>query len=376
MAAPSLTDAATAPSTQSLLLGSMCLPHKVDETLALLHELLADTQFQSAENLRQLRLILQSSAASASSSISSSGAALAGTRSRVGLTPAGLYDELYSGLTQIQQLQTWAAGSDDELRRIARVLQDIAALVFRPENLRLSVVTEDKLRPQVARSLESQLLQPLAASASAPPALTLGAEPLPPLAVAPLSYLAFPMSVNFVVETQPSVSFAHEDHVALTVLAQLMSSCFLHQQVREQGGAYGSGVAQGEGSFSLSSHYDPNTFKTLEAYAGARRWAAAGGFSDRDVQEALLSVFAGVDAPKTAAARGRMGFLRGITNDMRQRRREQYLALRRQDLVAAAQRYVGEDAAVSRTVVIVGKDGDDLQQFTARGFDVQRFAPQ
>ncbi|KAE9030259.1 Presequence protease [Phytophthora rubi] len=375
MTAPSLTDVHGEPSKQSLLLGTMCLPHKVDETLSLLHELLTDTQFLSEENLRQLRLILQSSASTASSSISSSGAALAGTRSRVGITPAGVYDELYSGLTQIEQLQKWAQCSDDELRQIARVLQDIARVVFSPDNLRLSVVTEDKLRSQVEQSLKSKLLEPLAGSWSLPDvtSLTLATEELKLPAVSPKNYFAFPVSVNFVVETQPSVSFTHGDHVPLTVLAQIMSSCYLHQQVREQGGAYGSGVSQNEGSFSMSSHYDPNTFKTLNAYAGARQWAASGEFSDRDVQEALLSVFASVDAPKTPSMKGRMGFLRGITNDMRQHRREQYLSLKRQDLVDVARKYFSEDAP-EKSTVIIGKNGDDLHEFSDKGFDVQRFA--
>ncbi|KAH7463621.1 hypothetical protein PRIC2_006265 [Phytophthora ramorum] len=375
MTAPSLTDVHGEPSKQSLLLGTMCLPHKVDETLSLLHELLTDTQFLSEENLRQLRLILQSSASTASSSISSSGAALAGTRSRVGLTPAGVYDELYSGLTQIEQLQEWAQCSDEELRQIAQVLQDIARVVFSPANLRLSVVTEDKLRSQVEQSLKSKLLEPLAGSSSMPDieSLALTSEELKLPTVSPKNYFAFPVSVNFVVETQPSVSFAHEDHVPLTVLSQIMSSCYLHQQVREQGGAYGSGVSQSEGSFSMSSHYDPNTFKTLDAYAGARRWAVSGEFSDRDVQEALLSVFASVDAPKTPSMKGRMGFLRGITNDMRQHRREQYLSLKRQDLVDVARKYFNEDSPEKRTIII-GKDGDDLHEFSNKGFDVQRFA--
>ncbi|KAG1700673.1 hypothetical protein DVH05_011534 [Phytophthora capsici] len=375
MTAPSLTNVHDEASKQSLLLGTMCLPHKVDETLSLLHELLTDTQFLSEENLRQLRLILQSSASTASSSISSSGAGLAGTRSRVGLTPAGVYDELYSGLTQIEQLQKWAQCSDEELRHIARVLQDIARVVFSPDNLRLSVVTEDKLRSQVEESLTSKLLQPLAGSSSVPDVATLAlsGEELKLPTVSPKNYFAFPVSVNFVVETQPSVAFAHEDHVPLTVLAQIMSSCYLHQQVREQGGAYGSGVSQNEGTFSMSSHYDPNTFKTLDAYAGARRWAVSGEFSDRDVQEALLSVFASVDAPKTPSMKGRMSFLRGITNDMRQRRREQYLSLKRQDLVDVARKYFSEDAPEKHTVII-GKDGDDLHEFTDKCFDVQRFS--
>lgn len=378
---PSLTNARHDRSQQGLLVSTMCLPQKIDEVLTLLRELMLDTQFSSPENLSQLRILLQMSAANASSSISSSGASLAGTRSRLGLTDAALYHELYGGLAQIQQLQKWSKCSDAELRQLAGVLADIARRVFSPANLRVSVVTEDKLRAQVESSLASELIEPLSAAGSgSPPASSvvtgddIASELLASLPASRKSYFAFPVSVNFVVQTLPSVSFAHEDHVPLTVLAQILSSCYVHQQVREQGGAYGAGVSQGEGSLSLSSHYDPNTWRTLEAFAGARQFACDGAFSDRDVQEALLSIFSSVDAPKTPAGKGKMAFLRGISNDMRQRRREQYLGVTKAQLVDAAQRLFARSEHAS--VVIVGKDGGDeaLREFRDKQFAVQRFA--
>ena len=71
---------------------------------------------------------------------------------------------------------------------------------------------------------------------------------------------------------------------------------------------------------------------------------------------------------------GRMSFLRGITNEMRQRRREQYLSLTRQDLVNVARKYFSEEDTPNRCTVIIGKDGDDLHEFSDKGFNVQRFA--
>ncbi|KAJ0412331.1 hypothetical protein ATCC90586_009521 [Pythium insidiosum] len=375
---PALEDA-TSSSTQSLLLGTLCLPHKLEETLQILREVMTDTQYLDMENLKQLRILLQMSAANASNSISSSGAALAGKRGRVGLASSAFYDELYGGLTQIEQLQRWAQASDDELREIGTVLRDMARSVFTPDNMRLSVVTEDKLRSQVISSLEEQLILPLyrdhgiagevlsslASSSTHAPVVNAVSDLRP----TPRTFFGFPVSVNFVVETLPSVSFAHPDHVPLTVLAQMMSSCFVHQHVREQGGAYGSGVSQGEGTFSLSSHYDPNTTQTLEAYSRALEWAASGGFSERDVQEALLSIFASIDAPKTPAMKGKMAFLRGITNEMRQQRREQYLSLSRVSLMEVAQHYFSEKPPSH--VVIVGKDGLSKEMKSQHYFDVK-----
>ncbi|KAI9918054.1 hypothetical protein PsorP6_012521 [Peronosclerospora sorghi] len=217
------------------LLPTMCLPSKVDETLSLLHELTTDTQFLSDENLPSCVLfykVLQLPQGATSP--------LAAIRSRIGLTPASIFDEYYSGISHIEQLQDLAKCSENELRDVAQLLQDIARIVFSPANLRVSVVTEDKLRSQVEQSLKSKFLQPLARSSSSMADLasrTLLEEKFALPSLSTKNYFAFPLSVNFVVETQPSVSFTHEDHVPLTVLAQIMSSCYLHQQVREQGGA-------------------------------------------------------------------------------------------------------------------------------------------
>ncbi|TMW58437.1 hypothetical protein Poli38472_009996 [Pythium oligandrum] len=369
---PSLSDAATT-SHQSILLGTLSLPHKLDETLQIMHELLTDTQFLDPENLKQLRILLQMGAANASNSISSSGASLAGKRSRVGLTDAAFYEELYSGLTQIEQLQKWAQASDEELVEIAKVLQTIARTVFTPDNMRLSVVTEDKLRGQASTALEQHLLNPLQRSVSTTNDVLPSADvaTMPSLTPAQRTFFGFPLSVNFVVETLPSVPFAHPDHVPLTVLAQMMSSCFLHQQVREQGGAYGSGVSQGEGTFSLSSHYDPNTLKTLEVYEKALQWAADGKFTDRDIQEALLSIFASIDAPKTPSMKGKMSFLRGITNEMRQERREQYLALSKTQLVDVATHYFA--VKPPSHVVIVGKESE-TKELQREYFEIKQFS--
>ncbi|KAI9921751.1 hypothetical protein PsorP6_001082 [Peronosclerospora sorghi] len=141
---PSLVDARNEPGKQSLLLTTMCLPSKVDETLSLLHELTTDTQFLSDENLRQLRLILQILQLPQVAT-----SPLAVIRSRIGLTPASIFDEYYSGISHIEQLQDLAKCSENELRDIAQLLQDIARIVFSSANLRVSVVTEDKLRSQV-----------------------------------------------------------------------------------------------------------------------------------------------------------------------------------------------------------------------------------
>ena len=55
----------------------------------------------------------------------------------------------------------------------------------------------------------------------------------------------------------------------LKLLSEILSSCYLHREIREKGGAYGGGASQNSGAFTMSSYYDPNSSKTIDAFNNA-----------------------------------------------------------------------------------------------------------
>jgi Zn-dependent M16 (insulinase) family peptidase len=57
---------------------------------------------------------------------------------------------------------------------------------------------------------------------------------------------------------------------------------------------------------------------SLEAFDRSVLWAAQGQFADRDIDEAKLSLFQGIDAPVAPGTRGLGEFSNGITDAMRQ----------------------------------------------------------
>ena len=62
--------------------------------------------------------------------------------------------------------------------------------------------------------------------------------------------------------------------------------------------------------------------------------------SDRDLEEAKISVFQSVDAPKAVNQEGMSRFLSGITEEMRQKKREQLLDVTKEQVKEAAQKYL------------------------------------
>jgi len=157
------------------------------------------------------------------------------------------------------------------------------------------------------------------------------------------TYIPLPISVhNCVAAVSTEVTYGHEDDAAMMVLAQLASMNFIHQQVREKGGAYGGGAMHDlSGCFVLYSFYDPNSHETLRVFAEAIHWLCEGNFSQRDIDEALLSVFGSIDAPQEVGTKGTGVFLHGISNSQRFETRARFFAVTKDSLVAAARKHLG-----------------------------------
>ena len=88
--------------------------------------------------------------------------------------------------------------------------------------------------------------------------------------------------------------YARKVSICLLLQAKLLSSKYLHPQIREKGGAYGGGAASNpsSGVFSFYSYRDPNCQQTLDAFDSSLDWLyKPGAFTQRDVDEAKLGVF-------------------------------------------------------------------------------------
>ncbi len=63
------------------------------------------------------------------------------------------------------------------------------------------------------------------------------------------------------------------------MLAALLSAKYLHQEIREKGGAYGGGAVAGGGTFTYYSYRDPKNLETFSVYRNAAEWASQAAFT-------------------------------------------------------------------------------------------------
>ncbi len=85
----------------------------------------------------------------------------------------------------------------------------------------------------------------------------------------------------------------------LLLAAELFDNCYLHKEIREKGGAYGSGASYSphSGNFHFYSYRDPHLASTLNHFQKSLQTIAAGKFSLDDLEDAKFSVIQTLDAP-------------------------------------------------------------------------------
>ncbi|KAG0213433.1 Mitochondrial presequence protease [Mortierella sp. GBA30] len=311
---------------------SYCLDRNQDRMYDLLGSLVRETNF---DNVDKLRTLIQGNASALSNSVADSGHVFARTNAGSRLTPAGHASELYGGMTQVQFMN--ALSQKEDLSEASQRLREIAELAIKRSSLRLALTCgEDQMSrnenvvSQFVSRLDARSMDQLSQQADFAPTFE-------------NSFFALPYGINFTAKCLRGVPYTHEDGAKLQILASLMSNLYLHREIREKNGAYGGGAGYSPtgGLFSFYSYRDPSPQKTLTTYQDSVRWVLdRADFTEQELAEAKLSIFQRMDAPVSAAEEGMVVFTEGITDEMRQTRREQLLKVTSEDVKDVASRYL------------------------------------
>jgi len=333
---PSLTD--TREVRVELALGAQALDRKVPEMFALLDEVTTGVRW-AGEELRMGTLITRR-AASAGASLSSQGLSYARSQAVAELTPSGWLEDRIEGLPHVHMVQRMAQDRDAAVEEVSTALAEIAEHVFGGSNTpskvgRCRVACQEGSLGTAEEELEGWLR----GLGSAPPVRSTWQDPAQdtlqaamascPLREGAKAFVAVPSQTNHCAAALLTVPYTHPDAASLHLLAQVMSTCYLHTEIREKGGAYGGGCSASPlgGMFSFSSFRDPRTLETLDTFQHAMEWAATeGNIRPSDVEEAHLRAFKVLDAPIPPSARGARVYASGIDDETRQVFRERLLA--------------------------------------------------
>ncbi|KAH8556273.1 peptidase M16C associated-domain-containing protein [Umbelopsis sp. PMI_123] len=329
-----------------------CLDRNIDKMFDILETLVHETNFDDTQKLRTL---IAMNAASMVNSVADSGHAYARRYASSTLTPAMAHSEIYGGMTQVDFMNKLA--NTEDLSDVISKLKLIASLVLKQSSLRVAVTCDDSVVGKNEQALTKFLSSLSKDSVSVPSELNVFVPQYGK------TFFPLPFSVNFSAKVLRGVPYTHADGAKLQVVSSLMTSHFLHREIREKNGAYGGGAQYAglNGLFSFYSYRDPKSLETIDTYSKAIDWIAKRKFSEQEMTEAKLSIFQGVDAPISVSQEGLLQFTDGISDDIRQRRREQLLNVTEEDVKHAAHQYLAVPSESQQySLAILGEQTDKI----------------
>ncbi|ODQ51746.1 hypothetical protein SAICODRAFT_59210 [Saitoella complicata NRRL Y-17804] len=316
---------------EGLALSGYSLDGNVQRMFELFRQLLLETNF---DNVDKLKSLIRGNASGIVNSIADSGHAFARTYAASMISPSARSSEIFGGMTQMKLISQLATIED--LSEVIAKLKAIAQIAFSRSSMRVALTCG-----QESLDTNEQLLGEFLRGFPQHPALRNAAE-VTPHGLPSKAYFPLPYSVTYSGVAVKGVPYTHPDGAPLQILSSLLTHRHLHREIREKGGAYGGGATYNGlgGIFSYYSYRDPNAERTLKTFTESGEWARDHEWSERDLEEAKLSVFQKIDAPISVSQEGMASFLEGVNDQQRQLRRERLLAVDIPSIRDVAERYL------------------------------------
>ena len=167
--------------------------------------------------------------------------------------------------------------------------------------------------------------------------------------------------VAFTALAFPTISFLDPDSPALMVATDLMENVVLHHEIREKGGAYGSGAVYSPalGHFLFYAFRDTQLGRTYQAMIKAIDLISIEKFTDQELFDAKLGIMQDLDAPLPPRNRAisAYGWLRADRSyAKRDAFRKSILEVSKKDVALAVQKHLAAQKDRGVFVTFAGKD--------------------
>jgi len=187
-----------------------------------------------------------------------------------------------------------------------------------------------------------------------------------------------PSPVAFIASSYKTISYLNEDAPYLLLASYIFENKILHKKIREEGGAYGSGVnfSATSGIFTFSSFRDPHITSTLETFKLAIKEIANNNFSEENLYEAKLGVIQKNDTPNSPGARAITAYTwyrSNKTDEIRQKFRDKVLNAKKENIVNATKKYLLNQINNEITVTFCSKEM--LEKEKGSSFPTEKIIP-
>lgn len=154
--------------------------------------------------------------------------------------------------------------------------------------------------------------------------------------------------INFCGMAIKVIDKSHVDSYLLSLIALSLRNGFLHNAIREAGGAYGGGASydSNAGIFRFFSYRDPRDLDTIVDFKQSIKWLLQSGeFNQEILDEAILNLISSIDKPLLPVVNVTSSFgafLNGVTDEYLAQQRLKILSANVALCVEAAYKYLND----------------------------------
>lgn len=292
-----------------------------EDLFNLMNCILQEVQFTDQQRFKQF---VSQSKSRMENRLRGSGHGITAARMDAKLNSAGWISEQMGGLSYLEFLQTLEEKVDQNWVEISSSLEEIRQSLLSRKNCLVNVTADGKnlIKSEkfISKFLDLLPNQPVIKNSTWNARLSSDNEAI-----------VIPTQVNYVGKAANIYETGYQLDGSAYVISKFISNTWLWDRVRVSGGAYGGfcDFDTHSGVFSFLSYRDPNLLKTLDVYDGTVDFLRELDLDDDTLAKAIIGTIGDVDSYQLPDAKGYSSLLRyllGITEEERQRRREEILS--------------------------------------------------
>jgi presequence protease len=335
------------------------LENETEAALDLVLDILNNSELWDKKRIND---IIQEQISDFSSEIIPSGNAFASLRASSRMREVSAIEEHWRGIEQLLHIQSLRDISNDELRNIGDGLGSIRQKVLLQNRLTYNLTADESFQESLGQ-LAGGFFSAFKAGSTADSISTDSIESAVSLInTVPFETFITSSDVAFNAIVLPAPRVYEPGQSAYTILSHILTTNFLWEKIRVHGGAYGAHAEVNllEGLFTMSSYRDPRIAGTYMDFTASLQSMANGDFNASLVEKSVISLISRDLKPLTPREKSMLGFRRntfGISDDLRQKRREEFFAMTKETISHAAGTLLAAyESGGSACVTISGQD--------------------
>ena len=320
----------------SIVLSASFLAKNAEKACTLLHKIFTDNNFDDISRVKELIL---STNANLQSSMNSQALGLALKESTSSFNSYCMLKNHLSGLPYVQYIHKIAGDpSDSAMSSLSRDLNTLKQEILHFHEMDFVITCQKKHYESLVENAFYRLS-------------TLKKRPFTPFTLIPKTKTAanqihiLPIAISHNALGLKSIGYQDPQSASLALASYCIKNKILHTEIREKGGAYGSGATYNPLSqtFAFYSYRDPNIARTHKMFKEACHICLKEGFSEQELLEAKLGFFSDNETSTPPSARAFSTYnneVNGLNLASREKYKQQILGASIKDLLVAIEKHL------------------------------------